>query len=219
MKATKIISLLLALFCALPLATKAQQVQQLKRSSTVFLFPEFRDANVRQSFGRVAKTKANIYLKDASLCFMKDGKIIKAYTKGIYGVDFDSLHFMKVDSAMARVVAQKGYNYLLCVTSVNMKRYKEETSGSSELPFFEMSDFNVFFEMDGQQREEDMGIPLQDKYYFSVAGQIVPANESAFKKVMDPEQKQAFKVLMANRLWSWNNPDDLVGLLDFLPEK
>ena len=126
---------------------------------------------------------------------------------------------MKVDSAMAKVVAQKGYNYLLCVTSVNMKRYREETSGSSELPFFEMSDFNVFLQMDGQQREEDTGIPLQDKYYFSVAGKIIAANESEFKKVIDPEQKQAFKVLMANRLWSWSNPDNLVELLDFLPEK
>lgn len=211
--------LLLALLSVVPLGTKAQQVQELKRSKTVFLFPEFRDANVKQSFGRIAKAKANIYLKDASLCYMKDGKVIRAYTRGIYGVDFDSLHFMKVDSAMAKVVAQKGYNYLLCVTSVNMKRYREETSGSSELPFFEMSDFNVFLQMDGQQREEDTGIPLQDKYYFSVAGKIIAANESEFKKVIDPEQKQAFKVLMANRLWSWSNPDNLVELLDFLPEK
>lgn len=198
---------------------QAQQAQELKRSKHIFLFPEFQDAKVRQSFGRFAKAKANIYLKDASLVYMQDGKVIRAYTKGIYGVDFgDSLHYMKVDSAMAKVVAQDGYNYLLCVTSVNMKRYREETSGTAEMPFFEMEDFNVFMQLDGQQREEDKGLPLQDKYYFSIKGQIIPANETAVKKVIAPEQKKAFKLLMDNRHWSWNDPDCLLDIFGFLPK-
>lgn len=207
----------IACFC-MPL--KAQQNQELKRSKTIFLYPEFQDGKVRQSFGRYAKAKVNIFLKDASLCFInEEGTIMKAYTKGIFGVEFpDSSIYMKVDSAMAKVIAQKDYNYLLCVTSVNMKRYREETTGGSELPFFEMSDFGIFLQMDGQQREEDYGLPLQDKYYFSVKGNVIPANESDFKKVMDPEQKQAFKVLMTNRFWSWNDPENLTMLLDFLPK-
>lgn len=215
----RILFILISVLSLLPAALPAQQVQQLKRSHTVFLFPEFQDAKVRQSFGRYAKAKANIFLKDASLVYMQDGKVIRAYTKGIYGVDFgDSLHYMKVDSAMAKVIAQDGYNYLLCVTSVDMKRYHAEVNGGSELPFFEMSDFNVFLQMDGQQREEDMGIPLQDKYYFSVKGQIVPANETAFRKIVPPEQKKAFKLLMTNRLWSWSDPDNLKDLFGFLPK-
>lgn len=215
----RFLSLLLLFLCLLPASVQAQQVQQLKRSRSIFLFPEFRDAKVRQSFGRYAKAKANIFLKDASLVYMQDGKVIKAYTKGIYGVDFgDSLHYMKVDSAMAKVVAQDGYNYLLCVTSVDMKRYRSETTGGSELPFFEMSDFNVFLQMDGQQREEDMGLPLQDRYYFSVKGQIIPANETSFKKIVPAEQKKAFKLLMTNRLWSWNDPENLKDLFGFLPK-
>ena len=212
------ITLLLCLIASCGMNLQAQQAQVLKRSKTVFLFPEFQDAKVRQSFGRFAKAKANIYLKDASLVFMQDGKVIRAYTKGIYGVDFDSLHFMKVDSAMARVVAQDGYNYLLCVTSVNMKRYRDETSGTSEMPFFEMSDLNVFMQLDGQQREEDMGLPLQDKYYFSIKGNIIPANETAVKKVIAPDQKKAFKFLMDNRLWSWNDPNCLLDIFGFLPK-
>lgn len=214
-----LISLLMLLFCTIVPTLRAQQVQQLKRSHTVFLFPEFQDAKVRQSFGRFAKAKANIFLKDASLVFMQDGKVIRAYTKGIFGVDFgDSLHYMKVDSAMAKVVAQDGYNYLLCVTTVDMKRYHAETNGGSELPFFDMSDFNVFLQMDGQQREEDMGLPLQDKYYFSVKGQIVPANETAIRKIVAPEQKKAFKLLMGNRLWSWQDPENLKDIFGFLPK-
>lgn len=214
---SKLRYLLAVLLAGLSLAAAAQQNQALRRSSTVFLFPEFRDATIRQTFGRTLKAKANIFLKDASLCYMDNGKVMRAYTKGITGVDFDTLRFMKVDSAMARVVAQKGYNYLLCVTNVNLARYHEETTGGSELPFFEMSDLNVFLQLDGQQREEDKGLPLQDKYYFNVQGRIIPANESAFKKVITDDQLKPFKALMANRFWSWADPESLVMLFDFLP--
>ena len=34
---------------------------------------------------------------------------------------------------------------------------------------------------------------------------------------MDPGQKQAFKVLMGNRFWSWKDEESLKMLLDFLP--
>lgn len=209
--------ILAALLAAISLTAAAQQNQALRRSSTVFLFPEFRDATIRQTFGRTLKAKANIFLKDASLCYMDNGKVMRAYTKSITGVDFDTLRFMKVDSAMARVVAQKGYNYLLCLTSVNLSRYYEETTGGSELPFFDMPDLNIFLQLDGEQREEDKGIPLQDKYYFNIQGRIIPANESSFKKVLADDQLKSFKALMANRFWSWADPESLMMLFDFLP--
>lgn len=196
----------------------AQQNQKLQRSKSIFVFKDFQDASIRQSFGRKVKATANIYLKDASLCYMENGKIMRAYTKGIFGVDFgDSIHYMKVDSAMARVVAQKGYTYLLKKTTVNMPRYREEESGGRGLDFFEMSDFNVFMDMNEDLRDEDLGIPLQDKYYFSVKGRIFNANETAIKDIVIPSKRKEFKALMEDRLWSWKDENSLKMLLDFLP--
>lgn len=197
----------------------AQQNQEMRRSSSIFVYPEFQDAKVRQSFGRFAKAKANIYLKDASLVYMEGDKIMKAYTKGIFGVIFnDTTEYVKVDSAMARVVAKQGSNSLLCRTTVNMARYREEESGSTGMDFFEMPDNNVFMEMNEDRRDGDLGLPLQDHYFFKSKGFIFPANESAFKKSMDQGQRQAFEVLMTNRFWSWKDPESLKMLLDFLPK-
>ena len=120
-----LIMLLYALLCCVT-PVQAQQQQMLKRSKSIFLFPEFVEGKVKQSFGRFAKAKVNIYLKDASLMYMENDKIMRAYTDNIFGVVFgDSLEFVKIDNAMARVVARKGYNSLLCVTTVNMARYRE----------------------------------------------------------------------------------------------
>ncbi len=221
MKARPTLRLLALLLLCLAAATgaTAQQNKELRRSKTIFLFPEFTDAKVRQTFGRSVTAKANIFLKDASLCYMDNGKIKRAYTRGIVGVDFgDTLRYMKVDSVMGRVVAQRGYNYLLCVTSVDRNLYNEETTGGSHMNFFEMSELNLFMQLDGQEREEDFGLPLQDKYYFSVGGQTFPASETYVKKLLSADKKKAFrKMTEDDRWWSWSDPKSLEKLFDLFP--
>ena len=215
----KQLAIILIALLALGYTARAQQVQELRRSRSIFLFPEFQDAKIKQSFGRYAKAKANIYLKDGSLMYMEGDKIMRAYTKNIFGVTFgDTLEFVKVDSVMARVVARDGYNALLCLTTVNMARYREEESGGSDLDYFQLENFNVFMTLNEDRRDDDLGIPLQDKYFFSAKGFVFPANETAFKKAISKEQQQPFKVLMENRFWSWKDPESLKMLLDFLPK-
>ena len=215
----KQLAIILIALLALGHTARAQQVQELRRSRSIFLFPEFQDAKIKQSFGRYAKAKANIYLKDGSLMYMEGDKIMRAYTKNIFGVTFgDTLEFVKVDSVMARVVARDGYNALLCLTTVNMARYREEESGGSDLDYFQLENFNVFMTLNEDRRDDDLGIPLQDKYFFSAKGFVFPANETAFKKAISKEQQQPFKVLMENRFWSWKDPESLKMLLDFFPK-
>lgn len=211
-------SLLMLLVLAHCLGLQAQQAQERRRCKTGFLLPEFSDAKIMQSFGRYVKAKANILIKGAALCYMEDGKVMKAKTDGIFGVNFgDTLRYVKVNGAMARVVAQKKYHQLLCVTQLDENLYREERLGTSDMSYFDASDLNIFMQLDGLENEAEKGVPLCDTYYFSVKGRIIRANETEFKKVMDPGQKQAFKVLMGNRFWSWKDEESLKMLLDFLP--
>ena len=199
-------------------AVAQQQIEQ-KRSLIPFVFPEFKDAKVLQTFGRSVKAKANIMLRNGALCYLDGDKILQAYTRNIIGVEFDSVRYMKVDSAMGRVVAQKGYNYLLCVTTVDMNKYRAETTGGENLPFFEIDELNVFIDLQRDVRDADKGLPLEDKYYFSIMGDVIPANQSHFEKYVRPELKSKFRELMENRIWSWKEEKDLVELLDYLPEQ
>lgn len=211
--------LLFALLSALP--ASAQQALVMKRSQTPLLYPEFREAKILQPFGRSVTAKANIFLKDGSLVYLDDktGKVMRAYVSNIIGVNFgDSVRYLKVDSVMARVVAEKNYNYLLCNTHVNMSLYREETDGTRGMDFFDMPDSGVFLNLDSQKRNDDNGIPLTDTYYFSIKGTIIKANESEFKKFVSKDQMQAFKVLKENRFWSWKDAESLKMLLDFLPQ-
>lgn len=194
-------------------AAMAQQGQVEHRSKSLFVFPEFKEAVVQQTFGRKIKAKANIYLGEGTLIYIdaKTGKKMRAYLSNIVGVTFDdTIRYMRVDSVMARVVAQRGYNILLRHTSVDKNRLHDE----------QVRDLN--FEMSGiiylDKRDDEQGYPLTDRYYFIVRGETIPANESAFKRFVGKDQKQAFKVLMGNRFWSWKDPESLMMLFDFLPK-
>lgn len=194
-------------------AAMAQQGQVERRSKTLFVFPEFKEAVVQQTFGRSIKAKANIYLGEGTLIYIdaKTGKKMRAYLSNIVGVTFDdTIRYMRVDSIMARVVAQRGYNILLRHTYVDKKRLQDERVRDLN---FEMMGF-----VDLEKRDEDQGYPLLDRYYFIIRGEAIPANESAFKRFVSNDQKQAFKVLMGNRFWSWKNLESLMMLFDFLPK-
>ncbi len=200
----------------------AQQQVETRRTKSVFANPEFTEAKVIQPFGRSVKVKANILLKNSTLCFMRGDSILEAYVANVLGVQFDSIHYMKVnDKQMGRVVAQKAYNYLLCVTTINRAQVARECAGSENV-LSDIGDGQLaarFAEAMSTDYSMKNGFPLQDKYYFSIMGQIVPANETAIKPFVKPEMKSAFKRLMNDKWWSWKDPASLTQLFTYLTDQ
>ncbi|MCI5757144.1 MAG: hypothetical protein MR624_08880 [Bacteroidales bacterium] len=199
----------------------AQQQVETRRTKSVFANPEFVEAKVLQPFGRSVKAKANILLKNSTLCFMRGDTILEAYVANVLGVEFDSIHYMKVnDKQMARVVAEKDYCYLLCVTTINMSQVARECAGSENV-LSDIGDGQLaarFAEAMSTDYSMKNGFPLQDKYYFNIRGQIIPANQTAFKPFVKPEMKNAFKRLMNDKWWSWKDPASLAQLFTYIKE-
>lgn len=219
----RIFSFFLLLATVVP--SMGQQVQEELRTDRQLVFREFRNAKVLQTFGRSVSAKANIMYRDGSLCFLdpKDGKIKRVSNSSIVGVVFDSIRYEKVeDRAMGRVVAEQGNNRLLCVTTIDMERYRELTSGSTDLPFVSLDSGgalpDLFLDLSGGEQQANKGYPLKRTYYFSLKGRIVPAKEKLIRREIRPEMKLAFKNLMADRWWSWSDEPSLRRLLMYFPE-
>lgn len=214
-------TLLAWLAAALLWPAVAQQQVETRRTKSVFANPEFVEAKVLQPFGRSVKAKANILLKNSTLCFMRGDTILEAYVANVLGVEFDSIHYMKVnDKQMARVVAEKDYCYLLCVTTINMSQVARECAGSENV-LSDIGDGQLaarFAEAMSTDYSMKNGFPLQDKYYFNIRGQIIPANQTAFKPFVKPEMKNAFKRLMNDKWWSWKDPASLAQLFTYIKE-
>lgn len=203
----------------------AQQSQEEKRSNSQLVFSDFQDAKINQTFNRSIRAKVNIMYRNGALCFVDetDGKVKQAFAKNIISVDFDSVRYMKVDTvAMGRVVAQQGYNTLLCLTTIDMARYKELTTGGTDLPFFEIDmaglGMSQFMDLSGAEQQANKGYPLKDEFFFNLKGKIIPAKEKFVKRNVRSDMKTAFKNLMADRWWSWKDEKSLAKLLMYFPE-
>ena len=200
----------------LTLSATAQQAQELKRTDRVVAYPEFRNAKILQTFGRHIMGDVNIFMKDASLLFKdKDGVIRQASNASIIGVQFDdTTKYIRVDNtAMGRVLAEQGYNALICVTTIDAKKMEDESMKFAEIDFGKIS---MLLEIN-KENDGKLGYPLKDTFYFSVRGRIVKANETDIKKEIRPELKKEFKEVMDDRWWSWKDAENLKDILKFLP--
>lgn len=212
---------LLALLTMLP--ASAQQARTDKRSDSQLVFSEFKDAKVRQSFGRVTRAKCNIMYKNSALCFLdNEGKIRQAMVQNIFGVDFDSCRYQKVDTlAMGLVVAEQDGMMLLRVTTIDMDRYRELTQGGTDMPFLDIDmggyASNQFIDLSGAEQQNNQGYPLKDKWFFRLKdGKCIPATEKNVKKHVKADLKSAFKTLMGDRWWSWKDEESLKKLFMYL---
>ena len=210
-----------ALLLLLPNLLFAQQSKKQERSSTPFANSEFKRAKILQPFGKFVWADANIYLKDASLCFMDGDTIKKAYVDKVIAVQFDSATYRKVeDGQMGLVVAEKNYNSLVRVRTIDMKQYTEEHDGTQNAAYFEFDGLgrmgNAFIDLNNAPFLEE-GYPVKDKYYFIVKGKCVVANESHIEREVSKKHMNDFKTLMRNRWWSWRDEESLKMLLEYLP--
>ena len=216
----KVMKVLFSFFLVLVsiLPAFGQQAQEDLRTDRQLVFPTFRQAKVLQTFGRFVTAKANVLYRDGALCFIDpaDGKVRKVANASVLGAVFDdSIRYERVEGAtMGRVVAAQGVNKLLCVTTIDMDRYRELTSGSTDLPFVSLDSGgalpDVFMDLSGTEQRANKGFPLKRTYYFSLRGKIVPAKERMVKKEVRDDMK--------DRWWSWQDEKSLQRLLMFFPE-
>lgn len=214
-KHLRLLPLLLALL--VPAMAAAQQVQTRRYTRGVLAFPEYRDARITFSFLRHGKAKANIFLKDASLIYRKDSTVMRADLSNVLRVDFDSVSYQRVEDRLGRVLAEKGGNSLVVVTTIDLDYLNADARRGDNLPYFELPDFNIFLEVNADSHyDAHRGYPLKDTYYFITKGDPVPASEKAFKRHVRPERLNDFKELMKDRFWSWKDARSLKVLLDYL---
>lgn len=197
--------------------TAAQQVQVERFSKTPYVFNDFRDAKIKFAFGGKGTAKANIFLRDASLIFLKNDKKMKANLLNVIEVAFGDTVYRKAGEQLGRVIAEKNGNYLVEITTVDMEAMRESERRNENTSFLDLPEFNIFIETDGDYYGNTIEpkFPLKAVYYFLKGGVPFKASESEFKKHLRKEKKKEFKELMKDRYWSWKDAESLKRLLDY----
>ena len=90
------------------------------------LFREFKPAKVYMSNGKIVKTShANIFLKNASLLFLRGELTMEANMETIDSVDIENRRFVKIDKMLYEVVDSvgKNNNKLFCAIEIDIPAY------------------------------------------------------------------------------------------------
>lgn len=206
------------------LATTASLLAQ-DNTKNLTLYRQFKPATILMTNGKVVKTPlANIFLKDASLLYLKGENAMTAYMQTIRTVKIDSTWFDNIDNKLAQLIDSVGPNRLYCITEIDMEAYQtmlknnvnitassfqELTSGSSD----QLSYSTVELEA-----EEDHQLPLIRRYYYLYNGEIVRAHEREISRRLPKEKKHIYKSVMSLSDFSWVDPDSLMKMLKAISE-
>jgi hypothetical protein len=196
----------------------AQQAQVEKRTKIPFAFKEFQNATIDFAFGKDKVYKANIFLKDASLLYIKDSTVMKAELFGVITADFNGTVYRRTgEKQMGKVLARKGEVFLTAVTTIDQKRMQQDARSGRNSTFLDLPEFNLFIDTNADYwaNGEGSSWPLKDEYYFVVRGETIPAAEKIVKKKIRSDKQADFKELMKNRKWSWKDAKSLEVLVDY----
>lgn len=209
--------LLLAIALAAATGAEAQQAQVVKRSKTPCAYKDFRDGSVEFLFGKPKTYKANVFLRDASLVYMQDGKVMKANLGSVSQVTFGNDVYRRTGDRLGKLVAENDSVALTDVITIDATKMSDDARSGVNSAFLDMPEFGVFVATDADYwgRDDAVGFPLKDEYFFIVKGQVVPANEKAVKKRVRADRKADYKELMKNRRWSWRDAKSLEVLLSY----
>ncbi|MDO4714754.1 MAG: hypothetical protein Q4A44_00515 [Bacteroidales bacterium] len=203
-------------YSALSLSASAQQADRDLRSPTAFIYQDFQPTRINLKDRRFTRVEANIFLKNGRLIYRHKGKVLEASTDNIVSIVFaDSIRYIPIGLQVARVVTERDTNAILCITTIDQKRLKSETTGGDNLPYFELEDLGLFIETDGS-KSASREYPIKHNYYIKHGEVIFPANQTQFRRHLNPSLKEAFRLLMHEKYWSWGDEPSLIMLLDYL---
>lgn len=177
------------------------------------LFKEFKPAVVQMGDGRKVKTRlANIFLKNAALLYKRGDATMEANMSPVVAVDFDSLHYEKIDNMLALLVDSVGANRLYCAVLIDMDSYVTMLKNNVNITNLSLGDQISYTTLD-LTPQEGMSLPLVRHYYYLYNGELVRVHEREVSRRLPKDKKRIYKTIISLPEFTWVDDDSLMKLL------
>lgn len=182
------------------------------------LFQEYKPAVVHMTDGRNVKARlSNIFLKNASLLFKRGDATMEANMEPIVSVDFDTLHYVKIDNMLALEVDSVGANKLYCAILIDLVSYKTMLRNNVNISSLSLGDQISYSTID-LTPQEGVQLPLVRHYFYLYNGEIFRVHEREITRRLPKEKKRMFKTVIGLSDFSWNEDNSLMKLLKAISE-
>lgn len=178
---------------------------------SVTVYKEFRPATIYMSNGKKVKVQlANIFLKNSSLLFMRDGNAMEATMNTINRVEFADRTYYRQDTLLVYQVDTVGNDALYCAEMIDMDAYQQRVRNNSQVSSLSLGDVVGVTTVD---IGEETDFPIKAVYFYRLNGKTVKVHERQLKLVLNKEQRRLMSSVMNTQGFSWSDPQCLLRLL------
>ena len=189
------------------------------------LFREFKPAKVYMSNGKVVKTShANIFLKNASLLFLRGELTMEANMETIDSVDIENRRFVKIDKMLYEVVDSvgKNNNKLFCAIEIDIPAYNTMLKNNQNITSLSgaFSGAQLSYSTIDLSKSEDIQMPIVPHYYYLYNGELIRVHEREISRRLpkDKEIRRMYKTIISMNDFTWVDKESLMKLLKAISE-
>jgi len=183
------------------------------------VYNSFRPAVIHLTNGRDIKNPlTNVFLKNASLLFMRGSLAMEADMETIAGVDFDDHKYVKIDKMLCCLLDSVGNNRLYAATVIDFEAYNQMLRNNVNITNFSlfdtMSGDQINYTTVGEDPQEKQQMPLINHFYYLFDGKIVKVHERELSRVLPKNKKRIYKTIISMEDFQWTDKNSLMKLLE-----
>ena len=226
--------LLFSCICVL-LAAVAVAQNEAPTTNWPYLYPDFMEGEILRTRGKAVKSMLNIHLNLGALHYVENGKIKEANTLGIDSITIGDDLFRNVGGKMLKVLAETEGGYVVeeargNFTAVvrNDGAYGTTGLNSTTTKTF-MYNENVVNAYNGYlltdvyadllaMKDQGEKLPVNRNMFLVIGLEQIPASK---KNVADLDglDKKAFKAFLKSEDIQWDDPQDLVKVIEYVKSR
>ncbi|MBO4743580.1 MAG: hypothetical protein J5533_08095 [Bacteroidales bacterium] len=218
------------LICAFALAALSAAAQDYEPTSTwPYLYPDFTEGEILALDGTSKKAMLNVHVLKAALHYI-DGELIKELAPGqAFSARIGQDYYINASGKMMKVLAQNNNGYVAEGVEVDIVKLNSTgaaygssstTLGTMALSSIEglgASNSSTSINHMELKANKDNGqtLPLLTKKYLFVNKMCIFATKRDVATFVDAA---AFKAFLKSNKVKWNDPQSLLGVVDFIAE-
>ena len=226
--------LLFSCICVL-LAAVAVAQNEAPTTNWPYLYPEFKDGEIQRTRGKAVKSMLNIHLNLGALHYVENGKIKEANTLGIDSITIGEDLFRNVGGKMLKVLAETEGGYVVEEARGNFTAVvrNDGAYGTTGLNSTTTKTFlyneNVVNAYNGYlltdvyadllaMKDQGEKLPVNRNMFLVIGLEQIPASK---KNVADLDglDKKAFKAYLKSEDIQWDDPQDLVKVIEYVKSR
>lgn len=201
-----------------------------------YLYPDFMEGELLRSNKNSNKARFNIHLNISALHYVdKNGKIKEADTWGVIGLIIGEDRFRFVEGKMLKVMAEsKGgsvvkesrANYHAIVKNDGAMGTTALNSTTTKTFLYNenaINQYNGYLLTDDYKelhamKDQSERLPVNSNLYLVIEHRLVPANKKSVA-ALEGINKKEFSAFLKMEKIQWNEPQDLIKVIDYITAK